>query len=185
MARPALSLVDTETGELPDDAPSYAEALGIVAEQEDTIAGLESEIRSLAAKLTRARRNREMEAKGHDLWPVAERLFDIWKHATGNRNSRSKLTADRFEMVYPFLDGAETDVITFEPGPPRNALEDCAAAIIGRTTYPFTTTRENGTTKKFHEWNRIFKSADEKDDSAARRPKNWRELLRAYDGGPR
>lgn len=171
-----------ETGELPVDGPqTLAEAYALIAEQSDEIAGLERTVRSQGALIVKMGRDREAQAKNHEAWPVAERLHAIWKAATKNRSKSSKLTADRFELVLPFLKGHETDPITTEPGPPRNPVEECAAAIIGRAFDHFTTTRSNGTTKHFWEWTRIFASETEMHDSRDRRPRDWRERLHQCD----
>jgi hypothetical protein len=158
----------------------------------DTVEGHERTMRSQSATITELTRDRDAEARGSELWPVAERLFAIWLAATGNRNPRSKLTTDRFELVRPFLRGAEGDEISYDPaaGPPRNRLEECAAAIVGRVFDHYSVTRPNGSTKHFWEWNRIFgdgrrrSSADNFEDSRDRRPRNWRERLRELDPGP-
>ena len=156
-----------------------AEALDLL----DAFKERDSTIRTLEGKIARLKRERENAAYASPIWPVAVRLFTIWKAATNNKSKRSTLTVDRFFLVEPFLRDAETDRITYEPGPPRNELEECAAAIIGRAFDHFTTVRPNGTTKHFWEWNRIFKNADEKEDSAARRPRDWRDRLRELDPG--
>lgn len=156
-----------------------------LAELEDVLTERDSTLKSLEGKLRKAKRDREREARDSDLWPIAERLFLIWKKATGNRSPRSQLTADRFELVAPFLKGAEQDVIGRQPGPPRNALEDCCAAIIGRVFDHFSTTRANGSTKRYYEWDRIFGSADGFEDSKDRRPRDWRDRLAKLDEGPR
>lgn len=160
-------------------------AKGEIAELGDVLTERDSTLKSLEAKLRKAKRDREHEARGSDLWPIAERLFAIWKRATGNKSPRSQLTADRFELVAPFLRGAEQDTITTEPGPPRNALEDCCAAIIGRVFDHYSVVRANGSTKRFWEWDRIFGSADNFEDSRDRRPRDWRQRLAQIDEGPR
>ena len=181
-AAPALRLVDPETGEL-HDPRECAEC----KRKDDVIADHERTLRKKGAEITALRRDREAEARGSQLWPIAERLFAIWKAATNNTSSRSVLTFDRFEDVKPFIRDSEGETLSYQPGPPRNSLEECAAAIIGRTAYPYEQKRANGTIQRFHEWDRIFGTAGKRassanfEESRDRRPRDWRERLRRFD----
>ena len=166
-----------------DDRRLRAEQLLEVAEGK--VEGLKDEVTSLAARLREIKKDKEKKARASGTWPIAERLFVIWKNGTGNTNPRSKLTYKRFEFIEPFIRDCEREQLSYEAGPPTNRTEECAAAIVGRITDHFSTKRSNGSTKHFWEWERIFKNDKEFDESCSRRPRNWRELLEQWDEGPR
>lgn len=158
----------------------------MLAELRDQVDGLLTEIKSLAAKNRELKRNRERTAKRSAAWPVAERLFVIWVAASG-RNPEAKncprFRLDRYERIERFLrDGSDAPAVL--EGPPTNDFERCAAAIIGRCFDHFQTQRPNGSTKRFHEWERIFADSGEFDDSLERRPRDWRTRLADLDPGP-
>jgi hypothetical protein len=171
-------------------------SLAKLTASEDKVEGLKGTVASQAGLIAELRRDRDAEARGHDLWPVAERLFAIWKAATGNTSTRSTLTTDRFEILLPHLKGAEGAELSHDrlDGPPRNRLEECAAAIVGRVFEHFSDQRSNGTTRHYWEWERIFgngrtgrrgkESVGALEESMARRPRDWRDRLRDLDPGP-
>lgn len=148
MAEPArrLHVVDTETGEVVDPA-------GAVQLLEDEVAGLQHTIRSQAATITKLKRDKDAEARGHELWPMAVKLFRYWQRKTG---SRAKFDADRFFLIRPMLE--------------KDGPELCQRAIDGRVHDHFSAPRKNGTVKHFWEWDRIFASRKEFEDSACRAP---------------
>ena len=174
-----LDLLVGRVRELDDLRIRQAEELD---ERADKIKGLQGTITSQASRITKLKRNKEKEACASNTWPIAERLYRIWWVGTGKR-ARKKLSYDRFEKIEPFLRDARPDELGYDEGPPRNATEECAAAIVGRITDHFKQKRPNGSVKHYWEWDRIFKSSDEMEDSRDRRPRNWRELLKQWDGG--
>jgi hypothetical protein len=83
--------VNPETGEsVPlsdDDCPLCKERDRELARQRTIIANL--------------RRDKDAEARAHELWPKAVALFAEWKLAT--RKERSRWSADRFWLCQPYL----------------------------------------------------------------------------------
>lgn len=156
-AVPHLRVV-TEDGEVLDECPGCKH-------REDVVAGLERDIRGWAARYQELKRDKDREARESDLWDDAERLFKLWRRATGRK--RCRFSTDRFYLVEPFLR--------------RDGFERCAQAVIGRAFEHYTVQRKNGTTKRFHEWERIFDSRGEFEESANRIPKDWRERLEKWD----
>ncbi len=66
-----------------------------------TCAEWQRKYNGLLSQLALLRADKEKEARQHDLWPQALRLFEWWKFATGHKKSR--WTADRFWTVERFL----------------------------------------------------------------------------------
>ena len=93
MARPALQLVDPDTGEIT--------ACPHCIEWERTYAELERKYRGALAQIGNLRADKDAEARQHELWPAAVGLFEFWKKAT--RHPKARWTADRFWTVQRFL----------------------------------------------------------------------------------
>jgi|GEM_PF-4858549 len=146
-AAPHLRVVDAETGEIPDDCPSCK----ILREQ---LAGAERDLRAWRSRYAKAVRDKEAEARSHDLWKDAEKLFSYWRRRTGR--TRPQFTADRFWLVLPFLlkDGAD----------------QCRRAIYGRAYDHYEARRKNGSIIRYYEWERIFGSRGEFEESVNRCP---------------
>lgn len=150
-----LQLLDPDTGEVAADAPSYADALHLLAEKEDVIAGLESEIRSLASKLTKARRDKLREAQDSDDWPKVREVFDYWRKVCNHPKSKFDLT--RFEQIRPYLN--------------KYGLELCKLAVDGAGFEPYITARKNGTAKRHDGIDLVFRSADKFEEFCNRAPR--------------
>lgn len=165
--------VNTETGEL-IDCPTCADAREAAQRAEVTIAGLEHEIRSLAYKLEEAKRDKDAEAREHDLWDRALDLHALWcaaaAEAEGKKKKRNKLNGERFWMVLPFLKG--------------DGIEMCARAIVGRCFHHYSDQRPNGSTIYYNEWERIFGNKGKGctarsnfEESVNRAPTDWRQRI--------
>lgn len=152
------------------------------------LAAAERDLRTRDVVIGNLRRDKEREARAGQKWPAALRLFKIWRKL-GNHGS-AKFTYRRFECIEPFLKDYDPEKhdLALEPGPPANPLEECAAAIAGRTYDCFSKPRPNGTTKRFDEWERIFEAekrySGQFDESVARRPRDWRQRVREVDPSP-
>lgn len=152
---------------------------------EDTVKGHEGTLRSQSATITALKRNKEREMKRSKLYPQAKRCWELHKSLTNNNSKRSTLTFDRFDLIATHLKGGEED--DFDPGhqgPPRNALEECMAAIVGRISDHYVTRRANGTLKRHWGWELTFRDADKFEESRDRRPRDWRNLVAEHDPGP-
>lgn len=176
-----LHVVDTDSGEVfpEENCPGCSEREQIMGE-------LEKKQRGLLLQIANLKRDQEAAARASGQWPVAVRLFAIWRKATGRK--RCQFSFDRFNLVEPFLreyDRTRHQDISADPGPPRTPVEEAIAAIIGRATDHYSVSRPNGTTRHFNEWERIFKNRGEFDESVARRPRDWRERALELDPGPR
>lgn len=169
-----LVVVDTRTGEqLVGEHP-------LVVKLRQANEALQKEKQGWITRYYNAIEDKQASALGHELYPVAERLFKIWQ-AVGNHKT-SKWTADRFWQIEGFLKDGSTGPVAAD-GPPTNDFERCAAAIVGRCLDCFVKARPNGSVKKYDEWGRIFKNSDEFDESMKRRPRDWRKRLAAADPG--
>jgi hypothetical protein len=134
-------------------------------------------IGSLSYKLEELKRDKEAEAKEHELWDTILDLHSLWRHAAGeaegkSKPKRSQLTGERFWLALPFLK--------------KHGERMCQRAIIGRCFDHFTGKRGNGSPVHYLEWERIFGSkgqgataAANFEESANRAPKDWEERLEA------
>jgi hypothetical protein len=146
-----LRVVDAQTGEVFENGCPHCSV------KEDEIAGLEGTIRSLAAKLTQAKRDKDREARGHDCWPLGVKLFNEWKRLCNH--PRSAFTPDRFWQVQPFLTH------------PDYGYDVCLRAVRGAGFDPNTRRRRNGSLKRYDDWGLIFRDTDHLEDFANRAPR--------------
>lgn len=155
-----LRVVDTSTGELRDDG---CESCGELRVQ---LAARERDVRTWSRRCAELERDHEAEAESHELQEDAKRLFDYWRRACGH--PKSKWTPDRFWEVERWLR--------------RYGLEMCERAIAGAAFDHWTTTRRNGSTKRFDGWGLIFpppgpSKAPGVEEFANRAPKDWKSTL--------
>lgn len=172
--------VNEQTGEVECASCVEAEselkaALHTLDQTEIKLKGAERDLNSWRVRFEELRRDKEAEAREHELWDAALDLFDLWRKATARaagrkKPSRAKFSGDRFYLVLPFIK--------------RYSVEDCQRAIIGRAFDHFTDERKNGSTIHYFEWERIFgsmgqgKTADANfTESANRAPKDWRQRV--------
>jgi hypothetical protein len=154
-----LTVVDTASGEVLPACPGCQE-------RDDVIAGLEATTRSLAAKNTALKRDRELAARRHAYWPDAVRLFEFHKKLTKPR-SRASIGVDEFEAVLPFLQ--------------KHGLGLCERAIVGRVHDHFVSTRRNGTAHHHHEFGLIFRDSKNFRESSNRAPLDFQSELEQED----
>lgn len=151
---PLLRLVNPETGEVTEEACRHCKV------KEDEIGGLQRDIRGWTKRYADLKRDKDQEARNHNLFPLAERCFRYWKRACDH--PRSKFTPERFWAVIPFLSA------------PEHGLEFVLRAIAGASFDPFETQRKNGTTKQHHGFDLIFRSAEKAEEFAERAPVTWK-----------
>ena len=171
MADPALRLVDADgvLGEdyLPppskgDDELTEEEKLRReLAEVKVQLQGAEREIKAWRARYAAAVEDKEAKARKDKLWPKAEALFEEWKRLC--RHPRSRWDHTRFEVVRPFLRSDGYDL--------------CLLAIEGAAFDPYTKARENGSVKRFDDWELVFKSRGKFEEFCSRAPA---DALKAY-----
>lgn len=171
-AQPNLRLVDADTG---DSIPFLdADVAGLQAEIQmlrDQLKGADRDVNGWRHRYQELKRDRDKEAREDVLWPQAVRVFRLYCKLTSTREDGKprQLTwnADRFELIRPFLK--------------KHGIGLCERAIVGRVFDHFTAKRANGSTKHFHEWERIFKNAAEFEESANRAPLDFVSSLEAED----
>lgn len=130
-----LIIVNGRTGE--QLGPLADEVQGL----HDEIRGLHRDVKAEHRRYENLKRDKNREAREHQLWPLAVKLWRYYCRLTG---SRAKFSGERFFLVLPFLED--------------EGAELCQRAIDGRVAEHFSTTRRNGTTKHYWEWERIFGS---------------------------
>lgn len=158
-----------EIAELRSERAAMADALD---RREAEVSGLERDIRGWAYRYRELERDKEAEAKEHELFDVACDLFDLWRAAAGEAEGRakpkkSKFSAERFFLILPML--------------AKDGVDLCRRAIIGRTFDHFTAPRKNGSIEHFHEFERIFKDRKEFESSANRAPADWEDRAARLD----
>jgi hypothetical protein len=170
---------NAETGEIENlelvEAESEIRALEVSLQAaNDKLKGAERDINTWRVRYEELRRDKEAEAREHELWDPACDLFSLWKRGTERiekKKRRIKFSADRFFMVLPFLK--------------KYGEEDCQQAIIGRLYQHFTNERTNGSTKHYFEWERIFgalgqgTASENFEESRDRAPDGWARAAKA------
>jgi hypothetical protein len=133
-------------------------------EYEDQVKGLQRDVRAWSMRYAELKRDKDQSAKHHPLYNDAELAFRHWKAACNHE--RSPFTSDRFWLVLPYLEN------------PKYGLKMVMRAIEGAEHEAFEVTRRNGSTKRFDEWERIFKNAGSFEEFCNRAPTNKK-------GGPK
>lgn len=175
MTEQALRLVDDDgviqdgdDGSHVDAAPIPTKALtgedrlrAELAEVKVQLQGAERDIRAWRARCNFLETDKEEKARKDKLWPRAEKLFEEWQRLC--RHPRSKWDYTRFEVVRPYLRSDGYDL--------------CLLAIQGAAFDPYTKARENGSVKRFDDWELIFKNRGKFEEFCSRAPV---DALKAY-----
>jgi hypothetical protein len=155
-------VTDEPTGEICEDC------LPLLAALRDENAGLQETIRRQAGALGKARRlDPDKKLREHAEWDRAQRLFKIWRHATGH--TRSRFTILRFKQALPFLQEYEDEILV--------------RAILGLAYNPAKSKPdEDGVREKYDWWQTLFN--EEKSDNieryANKAPRNWGDTLEEH-----
>lgn len=118
---------------------------------------LERELRGKRAHINRLEADRDAEARQHELWPRAVRLFDIWREASGHL--RAEWNSERFWLCLPAL--KKFDDYWIE------------RAIAGIAYDPFTKPARNGRTIRYDKWETLFGKTANVGVYAERAPKGY------------
>ena len=150
-----LHVVDAEGEARPfEDHPE-------VQRLEDEIRGLERALRAESRRYEELKRDKDAEARAHQLWPKAMACFEAWKKATDHR--RAVWTTDRFWVIEPYLRKKEY------------GLDTCLRGIAGIAFDHFSVQRKNGSVRHFDEFERVFADAKSLEERANAAPKGWRD----------
>lgn len=140
MSPPNLKLVvDPETGEVIE--PTCADC----RRKNDELAGLEDVIRRQGARIQLLLRDADEAARKHELWPITEELFKLWKREC--KHPRSVLTVDRFELALPFVRHKSYGPAMVERG------------IRGIAFDHFSRPNRAGRIERYDGWEHLFKTA--------------------------
>ncbi len=169
--------VDTATGTVVKDCEACPELAAQLDQERSKLKGAERDINAWRVRYEELRRDKEAEARAHELWDPALDLFNLYNAAAGYYEGRGKpkgcrFSAERFWLILPFLKAE---------GP-----EMCQRAIIGRCSDHHVGQRKNGRPIHYDEFERIFgakgKAATARDnfeESVRRVPKDWRRRVEA------
>jgi hypothetical protein len=153
-AQPARHLrVIDDTGEVLPEHPE-------IQRLEDEIKGLERALKTEIRRYEELKRDKDAEARAHQLWPKAMDVFNAWRKATNH--PRAVWTADRFWVIEPFLKKKEY------------GLAVCLRGVAGIAFDHFSVRRKNGTVRHFDEFERVFADAKSLEERANAAPKGWR-----------
>lgn len=152
----------------------------------DELNGAEKDIRAWRVRYADLERDKERDAKASPLWPVCERVFVVWRDATGRDKKRTKFRLDRFELIRRFLKDLGEDEIPEvsydrETGPPQNLLEECFAAVLGLAYDCFEDTNKNGKPVRYNDLKHAFGDSKLFEAKREKRPRDWRARLRKLD----
>jgi hypothetical protein len=161
-ARPALHVVNTETGEVHEHCPGCAI-------KDDEIEGLQGTIRSQAAKITALKRDRERDAREHQLWPTALEIVKVWRVVCNH--GRASFGAAEFELIRPILQDKQYG----HDLPDRKAM--CLRAVAGAAFDAFRTQRRNGSWKRHDDLDLIFRSRSKFQEFCNRAPADWEQRI--------
>jgi hypothetical protein len=130
-----IQIIDTRTGEVLEKHPE-------VQMLEDQVAGLQRDVRGWASRYALLKRDKDLAARNHELYPDTELAFNEWKLKCNHKNS--PFTADRFWVALPFMEN------------PKYGLKMVLRAIEGMAYDAYSVERRNGSPKVFNEWWRLF-----------------------------
>lgn len=156
MSEPALHLVDPETGELAEDAPSYSEALTLLRQLDTSVRMLERDLAGKRLRIAELEADREQEAADHPLRPQVNAVHACWKAATGKRRPLHF-----------------SDVFSIAAAVNKLGFDTCLRAVVGAKFDPYTKRQRNGKTKRYDDLSTIFKKFSSVVDFADRAPEGW------------
>lgn len=145
-------VVDTRTGTFRPLADVIAEAVEAMQDQLD---GANTEIAGWRTRYGNLKRDKDKEAREHELFPTAKECFDLWRKVC--KHPGSGFSPKRFEQVRPFLE--------------RHGRELVERAIRGAAFEAFETRRRNGSMKRHDGWELIFRDDDKFEEFANRAPR--------------
>ncbi len=149
-----LSLVDPDTGEITDECPGCRRLAGELEVAEGDRDRYDRDARTWATRYRNLARDKEAEARGHDLWNDLERLFAYWAKVC--RHEKSQFDADRFHEALPHYK--------------RHGEAMCRRAIDGAAYDAFTTKRKNGSDKRHDGWRLIFRDSEKFEEFCCKAP---------------
>lgn len=130
-----LRLVDTETGEITEQAcPSCAGKI-------ETITTLGNKIVSLKGTITQLLQEAE---EGHEAFPKFKRCHDYWKERC--HHPRTSYAIEDFKLWLPLFD--------------EYGMDACLRAIDGAAFDCYVSTRKNGSKHRHDEWSLIHRNGD-------------------------
>lgn len=127
---------------------------------QDELVGALSTLRSQNARIGKLTRE-EKDVKQHDQWNRCERLFRVWRRATGH--TRSRLTPARFRAALPFLEIHEDEMI--------------CRGIEGIAYDPWIRPNKNGLRERVDGWGDLFKDDETFERFVNKAPIKWRDSL--------
>lgn len=157
MTRPALKLVDPDTGELAADAPSYSEALATLAKLGTQIRMLERDIAGKRLRIAELESDREARAMEDPLRAEVELIHVVWKVACKRRRPLHFADRERISRSVKKL-----------------GLAKCLAAVAGAAYDPNRSKpRRNGRCEVYNDLELIFREYANVNRFAGRVPAGW------------
>jgi hypothetical protein len=140
--RPALRLVDTETGELKERPASVDEAMTLLSDLQQQIVMMDRELKGKRLRISQLEADKEAELMNAPERPVVEVIHACWKKATGRRRA---LHPTDYEQVGRCVK--------------KFGLRKCLIAVAGAAYDPnHSPPRRNGSRERFDDLDLIFRS---------------------------
>lgn len=151
LVQPQGEIIDPDTGEITEFACKSCQG------KEHELTELQRKMRGMARELGELRRDKDLEAREHEAWPILLKLFDYWSELTGH--TKAQWSSDRFWCALPLWKVKGTG--------------NCAAAIAGIAYDPNTKPRKNGGQEIYDSWELVFKNMGALERYIRRRPRTW------------
>ncbi len=129
---------------------------------QDTIDGLERDIRGWARRYADLQRDKNAEAAAHQAWPTLLALFKYWQTLTGHTRVKwmtKRCGAAKFWLALPIWEEWGTG--------------NFAAGIAGFAYDPYTKPIKNGKLEVYSDWETLCKDSGAMRRYIGRRPLDW------------
>ena len=160
--------LDESTGEI------YGEGCPSCETKEGEVVELTKKLRGMARELSEMRRDKQLEAEGDRLWPLATRVFLYHGRLCGHEGN--EWGWEQFELVAPKLKGSR--LAGKRPEKEAKGLERCLRAVAGAHYDPWRKLRRNGSYFVYNRWNDIFGRVPGKasafEEFIAKCPTDWK-----------
>ena len=129
---------------------------------QDTIDGLQRDIRGWARRYADLQRDKNAEAAAHEAWPTLLALFKYWRVLTGHTRTKwvtKQCGAAKFWVALPIWEEWGTG--------------NFAAGIAGIAYQPHTNPNRNGRIESYTDWETLCKNSGAMRRYIGRRPSDW------------
>lgn len=156
MSPPHLALVNPETGEVDPEAPSYPDALALLAQLETTIEQLDRRHKGDLLRIARLEADREAAAMNRPENEHVEVIHKLWKAACRKRRPLHYTDREHISSAVKAL-----------------GFDTCVRAVAGLRFDPYTRRQRNGKVKSYDDLETAFKTYGRVTEYAGRAPQGY------------